>query len=65
MNIDELKKRIKAIEDCKGDDEAAHGMQDALYEAVLLAIARGEVDAIELAELVLTVRDIKFFRWYA
>lgn len=48
------------------DDERAHGLEDDLRGAVLLAIAEGRCeDPQECARLALTTDDLTFCRWCA
>jgi hypothetical protein len=66
MTVDEIKKRIAAIEAMKADDEAAHGAEDELYQDVLYAIAGGRCDdARACANEVLKTKEIEFSRWCA
>jgi len=63
MTPDEVYARIAAID--TNDDEAAHGTEDAIRDAVLRAIAEGSADARALAEAALTTDDLDFHRWFA
>lgn len=66
MTIKDVKGRLKAIEELKGDDEAAHGQEDALWQDVLLAIAKGETyDSKGLAREALKSKKLDFARWGA
>ncbi len=68
MKRDEVEARVRAIRDAAGDDECAHAMEDALYADVLAAIASGDVEADDVAEIagaVFATRDIQFERWCA
>lgn len=65
---------VKAIEDlvaevaaCAGDEEIAHGKEDALLFTVLKAIASGDHEGTpaELAAAAVRVSSIDFNRWYA
>lgn len=56
---------LAAIRTARHDDEVAHGMEDALREAVLIAIAAGVPDAPALARAALKTADIDFARWCA
>ncbi len=47
------------------DDEAAHSMEDDLFQDVLRAIAGGNANPAELANLALTSCNIHFNRWCA
>lgn len=63
MTIDELRIRIKHIEDISRDDEAAHCEEDDLRHEVLAYIAKGGDNAQELAKEVLQTTNIDFSRW--
>lgn len=65
LTVDEVKRRVAAIEQDKNDDEAAHGSEDTLWENVLEAIAEGNPDGQALAIEALKTRAIDFARWYA
>lgn len=55
--------RFKAI---VRDYEAAHGLEDTLYENVLKAIATGiysHGDSVNLAKMALSSKEIKFERY--
>lgn len=65
MTITEVEDRVEQIRRASGDDEAAHGMQDDLYDDVLAAIAEGAPDSAALAAAALKVGEIKFHRWMA
>ena len=48
------------------DDEAAHGAEDALYAALLRAIAEGRCDDVaQCAREALKTEEIDFARWCA
>lgn len=64
----DVRDRLEHIRDIAGDDEAAHGAQDALFREVLTAIASGTGslrNARVIAEDALTVDEIDFARWMA
>ncbi len=66
MTINELIMMIGKIERKKGDDEAAHCLEDDMRERVLQAIAAGDcMDPAELARIALTSSEIPFERWCA
>lgn len=46
----------------KRDDEAMHGIEDAIYREVLQHIAKGYPNASELAKEVLKIAELKFNR---
>lgn len=47
----------------RGDNEAAHSLEDKLFRDVLTAIARSENDQGELAREALKARELRFARW--
>jgi len=69
MDIQEIKKRIKAIEKVKDDDEHAHILEDRLYYKFVAAIIKGKYNSIdqirEIAQEIRKVRKIDFDRWHA
>jgi len=68
MTVDEIKKRVKKIEDMSGDSEAAHYAEDGLHQDVLEAIAKefiGSGQIADCAAAALETRSIDFDRWYA
>jgi len=56
---------VDAIDKMRGDNEAAHAAEDALYIAVLRTIAVGHGDPQALALNALEAHQINFSRWYA
>ncbi len=62
MTIEDVKKRIAAIREVKGDYEKAHSREDELWCDVLRAISKGADNAQELAQEVLKSRRIQFAR---
>lgn len=56
---------VKDIELSVGDPEAAHVLEDRLWERVLFAIARGTPDPDRLANAALETILLKFPRWKA
>ena len=66
MTRQEIEKAVQAIRDIAGDDEAAHGKEDALYAAFVQHIAEtAGRELAECAKLVLTTSEIRFARWCA
>jgi hypothetical protein len=66
MTPEDVQRVLHSIRDASGDDEVAHGMEDGLYGAVLLAIADGTcTDPRECARLALMTKELKFQRWCA
>ncbi|MHA2068116.1 MAG: hypothetical protein ACXABY_27460 [Candidatus Thorarchaeota archaeon] len=67
MTVEEVRERIAKIASLD-DDEQMHIDEDRLYVAVLGFIAHGALtieDAQQLAEEVLTTKQLKFRRWCA
>lgn len=61
-----VKKRVEYIKSIMDDDEAAHGMEDDLHQAVLRAIAYGTcTDPTGCAEAALETLKLDFARWCA
>ena len=69
MKIQEIKERIKKINDLDGDDEVQHIYEDDLFYDFVNAIKNGKYDTkaeiIKAAKEVYKVRDISFSRWHA
>lgn len=66
MNITDVKKLVKEIEETPGDDEIAHSCEDALYSDLLQSIADGSCDdPAGCAREALKTAEIDFHRWYA
>ena len=69
MKIQEIKERIKKINDLDGDDEVQHIYEDDLFYDFVNAIKNGKYDTkaeiIKVAKEVYKVRDISFSRWHA
>jgi hypothetical protein len=65
MTVEQVKALVAEIERTAGDDEAAHGLEDALHRQVLEAIANGAPNGMELAREALATVKIDFARWCA
>mgnify|MGYP006383140327 CR=1 FL=1 len=69
MKIQEIKERIKKINDLDGDDEVQHIYEDDLFYDFVNAIKNGKYDTkeeiIKASKEVYKVRDISFSRWHA
>ena len=66
MTLEEVIAEVESIKACAADDERAHSMEDALYGALLSAIAEGRcVDPAACAKAALATQKISFARWYA
>lgn len=61
----EVRKRVKDIRQCAWDYDAAHGMEDKLYELVMQHIALGAPNSVSLARAVLETKNIEFARYTA
>lgn len=63
MDFQDVVYAVKEIENAAGDFEAAHALEDTLYERLLHAIADGECANVRLcAETALESKKIKFAR---
>lgn len=69
MNLTEIEKRVKDIEDLsqEGDDEQCHGLEDDLFVDFVKHIAHSLVDEnlSEMAKAVLKVKETSFVRYFA
>lgn len=66
MTPESVRKAVEHIASRSCDDEGAHSAEDALYLAVLLAIADGTAtDPAACAAEALSTRDLGFARWCA
>ena len=69
MKIQEIKERIKKINDLDGDDEMQHVHEDDLFYDFVNAIKNGEYDTkeeiIKASKELYKVRNISFARWHA
>lgn len=68
LSLAEVKSDLRRIRAAAGDPEAAHGMEDALHQRVLEAIAKGLIrgeNARAIAAEALKSEDIPFERWCA
>ena len=66
MTPEEVKQRVKDIEECVLDDEAAHSMEDELWFDVLASIAAGLcTNPKACAEEATKSRELDFARWCA
>jgi hypothetical protein len=64
--VDEVKECLARLEEIRDDDEAAHGLEDDIWEAVLFAIASGEAEQPGAMALeALLTREVEFSRWCA
>lgn len=61
--IDERLANLRDVGD--SDPEAAHALEDDLWEDVLRAIAAGADEPEKLAREALLTQEVKFPRWYA
>ena len=67
MNMTEIEKRVKDIEECSDDYETAHGMEDDLLVDFVKYVAHSLVDEnlSEMAKAVLKTKEISFPRYCA
>lgn len=68
MTVKDILEKVEEIRTFASDDEAAHSAEDALWEQVLEAIAKGGLNSTglrQLATAALKTRNINFARWCA
>ena len=65
MDVDQVRNRVRHIDNIRSDDEAAHAEEDTLHQDVLQAIADGAANPAALAEEALKTKNIDFARWCA
>jgi hypothetical protein len=65
MNALEALQRVERIRASRGDDEAAHSMEDGLYREFITEVALSDHPLAGVAKIVLTTQDIEFSRWCA
>ncbi len=66
LTVEEVKKYVLEIENEAHDDEAAHSLEDRLYERVLKHISLGICqDPVLCCEEALKTQKINFARWCA
>lgn len=66
MKVEEIRERVAAIEQMKGDNEIAHIAEDSLYMDVLTDIANGQcIDPADCADAAIKAAGIEFDRWHA
>ena len=66
MNVKEIEKRIKEIENVVEDDEVAHIKEDSLYWDFVDYIAKtGNKDQRKKARMILRTKKFDFARWCA
>ncbi|MFP8960022.1 hypothetical protein ACLIYP_05530 [Streptomyces nanhaiensis] len=65
LTAEDIARRLAEIHAVQDDNEAAHGLEDALHRDVLAAIAAGAPDAELLAAAALRTETLDFGRWCA
>lgn len=67
MNLTEIEKRVKDIEECSGDWEVAHRMENQLFVDFVKYVAHSLADEnlSEMAKAVLKVEETSFVRYFA
>ncbi len=65
MNIEEIQYRIKAINEISHDDEAAHSLEDRLYEDFIKHVSKRKDKIGNMARQILATQEIDFSRWCA
>lgn len=64
VTIAYVQEQVALVRELSADDEAAHGIEDDLWEEVLQAIAEGHPQAQQLAAEAIKTRSIQFSRWH-
>lgn len=65
LTVAAVRARVEDIRASAGDDEAAHGMEDQLFESVLRAVADGHPQSVAMAKAALRSLELDFERWCA
>ena len=66
MTLEQIQKRVNDINECAGDYEAAHGMEDQLYEDFIRLVSQSKSKKLaEMAKVVLSTKDSDFPRYCA
>lgn len=65
MTVEDIQRVLDLIEAKKDDPEAAHSLQDDLWQLVLECVANGAENSALLAKEALKVLHIDFERWCA
>ena len=65
FNLKYIEKSVSEIAEAAHDDEAAHSMEDTLYQEAIEFVADGGVLTQEMAKSILKTYEIDFYRWYA
>lgn len=65
MTKEEIEESIALINEIRGDDEMAHGKEDALHLDFIGYVAKRKDSLGTKARLILTTEDIDFARWCA
>ena len=65
MTIEKIRERLLAIDNVKGDNEIAHGMEKRLLKDYIKSLLKRDDEIGVTAREVLKVEDIEFDRWYA
>lgn len=66
LTVQEVVERVSEIaREGESDPERAHADEDGLYGDVLLAIAEGAENPVELAKAALAAGNLDFPRWFA
>jgi hypothetical protein len=64
MNVEDIRRRIKEIDEIADLVERAHAAEDELHRDVLRAIAEGAEDAAALARAALATQHLSLERYY-
>lgn len=64
MTIEEIKRRVAAIENAQGDPNIAHDLEDSLLKDFVRYVARsGSPIFSEMAKEILKANELDFPRW--
>lgn len=65
MNVQDVQRRVKEIDEIADLVERAHAAEDRLHRDVLRAIANGAANPVGLADAALSTEHIGLDRYYA
>jgi len=68
MDVEKIIEFVSRVDASKGDYEVAHSMEDELYAEFILFVSKSDLvpkHIQEMAELVLTTKDLDFERYCA
>jgi UDP-N-acetyl-D-mannosaminuronate dehydrogenase len=66
MTLEQIQKRVNDINECASDYEAAHELEDCLYEDFIRLVSQSKSKKLaEMAKVVLSTKDSDFPRYCA